>query len=39
MRGKLEDKIRLNHIIDAINEIERYLNDADFGAFFGPGCR
>ena len=39
MRGKLGDKIRLNHIIDAINEIESYLNDVDFGAFFGPGCR
>lgn len=33
MRGKLGDKIRLNHILEAITEIERYLNDADFNTF------
>lgn len=33
MRGKLGDKIRLNHIIDAINEIESYLSDVDFETF------
>jgi uncharacterized protein with HEPN domain len=33
MRGKLGDKIRLNHILEAITEIESYLNDANFDTF------
>ena len=33
MRGRLGDKIRLQHILDAILEIESYLIDADFSAF------
>ncbi len=33
MRGKFGDKVRLNHILDAIIEIESYLNDADFDTF------
>ena len=32
MRGKLGDKVRLQHIYDAIMEIETYLiNAGDFG--------
>jgi len=33
MRGKLGDKVRLQHILDAIHEIEKYLTDTDFSAF------
>ena len=33
MRGKLGDKVRLQHIIDAILEIESYLLDTDFSGF------
>ena len=33
MRGKFGDKVRLNHILEAIIEIESYLNDADFETF------
>jgi len=33
MRGKLGDKIRLNHILDVLFEIESYLNDVDFNVF------
>lgn len=33
MRGKLGDKARLQHIYDAILEIESYLNDNDFSEF------
>lgn len=33
MRGKLGDKIRLMHILDAIDEIENYLIDTDFKIF------
>jgi uncharacterized protein with HEPN domain len=33
MRGKLGDKARLNHILDAIIEIETYLINADFEEF------
>jgi uncharacterized protein with HEPN domain len=33
MRGKLGDKVRLQHIHDAINEIEAYLAGADFREF------
>lgn len=30
MRGKLGDKVRIQHILDAIIEIEGYLAGADF---------
>jgi len=33
MRGKLGDSARLNHILDAIVEIETYLVNADFETF------
>ncbi len=33
MRGKLGDRIRLMHILDAISEIETYLIDSDFESF------
>jgi len=33
MRGKLGDKVRLQHIYDAILEIESYLVDKDFADF------
>ena len=33
MRGKLGDKIRLQHILDAIAEIEEYLLEVDFAEF------
>lgn len=33
MRGKLGDKIRLQHIADAISEIEQYLDKVNFAAF------
>lgn len=33
MRSRLGDKARLNHILDAIIEIESYLNDVDFEIF------
>jgi uncharacterized protein with HEPN domain len=33
MRGKLGDKARLNHILEAIIEVESYLFDADYGEF------
>lgn len=33
MRGKLGDKARLNHIFDAIVEIENYLLNVDFDTF------
>ena len=33
MRGKLGDKIRLQHIYDSILEIESYLVNKDFSAF------
>jgi len=33
MRGKLGDKIRLNHILEAILEIESYLMNAEFELF------
>ena len=29
MQDRLGDKIRLLHIIDAINEIENYIQDTD----------
>lgn len=35
MRGKLGDKIRLQHIYDAIIEIESYLFNQDFTQFMG----
>ena len=33
MRNSLGDKIRLQHILDAILEIESYLIDVDFDSF------
>lgn len=30
MKNKLGDKVRLNHILDAINDIEIFLKDADY---------
>jgi uncharacterized protein with HEPN domain len=33
MRGKLGDKARLNHILEAINEIESYTANTDYDAF------
>lgn len=33
MRGKLGDKIRLMHILDAIEEIESYVSQVDFDVF------
>jgi len=33
MRGKLGDKVRLQHILDAIFEIENYLLNTDFSVF------
>jgi len=33
MRGKLGDKARLNHILDAIVEVENYLVNVDFEGF------
>ena len=33
MRSKLGDKVRLQHILDAIQEIESYLVDVDFEKF------
>jgi len=29
MQDRLGDKVRLQHIIDAINEIETYIQDVD----------
>jgi uncharacterized protein with HEPN domain len=33
MRSDLGDKIRLQHILDAIDEINKYLSTADFSVF------
>lgn len=33
MKNKLGDKIRIQHIIDAIGEIETYLSNADISTF------
>lgn len=33
MQGKPGDKVRLQHILDAISEIENYLGKADFTTF------
>ena len=33
MRSKLGDKVRLQHILDAIQEIESYLVDVEFDTF------
>jgi uncharacterized protein with HEPN domain len=33
MQDRLGDKIRLLHIIDAINEIEKYIQDTDLKEF------
>ena len=33
MRGRLGDKVRLQHILDAVLEIEMYLHNTDFSGF------
>lgn len=33
MQDRLGDKVRLLHIVDAINEIENYLQDVDIDSF------
>jgi uncharacterized protein with HEPN domain len=33
MQDRLGDKVRLLHIVDAINEIESYIQDVDFNGF------
>ena len=33
MKGRLGDKVRLKHIIDAIHEIETYLKDVSYEQF------
>ena len=33
MKGSLGDKVRLMHILDAINEIESYLDDISYEQF------
>ena len=33
MRGKLGDKVRLQHILDAIHEIEKYVTGSNFPDF------
>ena len=33
MRGNLGDKIRLMHILDAIEEIQNYISQVDFDGF------
>ena len=33
MKGKLSDKVRLQHIHDAINEIENYIKNISIGEF------
>jgi uncharacterized protein with HEPN domain len=35
MQDRLGDKIRLLHILDAINEIENYIQDTDLKGFVG----
>ena len=35
MRSKSGDKVRLQHILDAITEIEKYLIETDFTKFTG----
>lgn len=33
MRSELGDKVRLQHIIDAISEIQKYTQDVEFSTF------
>jgi uncharacterized protein with HEPN domain len=35
MKGRLGDKVRLQHIMDAINEIELYLEGVSYEQFLG----
>ena len=35
MRGELGDKIRIQHVLDAISEIESYLNGVPYEDLFG----
>jgi hypothetical protein len=39
MRGKLSDKERLGHILDAIAEIEGYIAGVNFKDFLGNSIR
>ena len=33
MRGRLPDKVRIQHILDAITEVEKYITDISLEAF------
>lgn len=33
MKNKIADKVRIRHIVDAINEIESYIKDVDVNIF------
>lgn len=33
MRGRLPDKVRIQHILDAIAEVEKYITDISLQAF------
>ena len=33
MKGSLGDKVRLRHILDAINEVEQYLENVSYTLF------
>lgn len=33
MRGRLPDKVRIQHILDAISEVEKYITDISLQAF------
>ncbi len=35
MKGNLGDKVRVQHILDAIHEIELYLKDVSYEQFLG----
>ncbi len=35
MKGSLGDKVRLQHVLDAISEVERYLLNVSFQQFTG----
>ena len=34
MKGRLGDNVRLQHILDSIDEIENYLNNVSIEQFF-----
>ena len=33
MRGRIGDRVRLLHILEAMNEIDIYIGDVDFNTF------